>query len=211
MTDLSRAALKQACQALGLDPAPDQLSRLGRYAGLLRDWNQRVNLVSRRDTGRILGYHALDSLAAAPLVPADARVADIGSGAGLPGIPLAICRPDLAVALVESVAKKVRFLEHAAAELGLANVRVCHGRAESLDPLACAVVLSRLTGDLGTCLAWLERHRGPAGTIVLWKSPQAAAEDHRAIERRGLRVVETRDVPLPVSGITRRFIILGPA
>lgn len=209
MTDLSRAALKQACEALGLAPAGAQLTLLGRYAGLVRDWNQQVNLVSRRDADRILAYHVLDSLAASSLIPPDARVADVGSGAGLPGIPLAICREDVTMLLVESIAKKARFLETAVTELGLPNVKVHHARAESLEPLGCRVVLSRLTGELATCLGWLVRHRSEDGVVILWKTPAGVPVDPKLLARHHVVVREARDTALPVSGITRRLVILS--
>lgn len=208
MTDLSRQDLKQACQSLGLAPTESQLSLLGHYARTLRERNRQVNLVSRKDTGRILSYHILDSLAASPLIPADSTVADIGSGAGLPGIPLAILRPDTTVHLDESVTKKALFLEHAAAELGLGNVRVLNARAESLDPLACRVVVSRLTGGLRACLGWLTRHCATDGSIVLWKSSGTARADAQLLRRHGVRVQETRDVVLPVTNILRRFVVI---
>jgi len=209
LTDLSRAALKQACEALGLAPAGAQLALLGRYAGLVRSWNQKVNLVSRRDADRILAYHVLDSLAASSFIPPDSRVADIGSGAGLPGIPLAICREDVTMFLVESIAKKARFLEAAVAELGLPNVKVLHARAESLEPLGCRVVLSRLTGEPKVCLDWLLRHCAPSGSIVLWKTPESSVLDPKLLARTGLHVRDVRDVSLPVTRITRRLVILS--
>ncbi|UCG44464.1 MAG: 16S rRNA (guanine(527)-N(7))-methyltransferase RsmG [candidate division WOR-3 bacterium] len=193
---------------MGLAPTESQLSLLGRYAKALRERNRQVNLVSRKDVGRILSYHVLDSLAAASLVPTDSRVVDIGTGAGLPGIPLAICRPDVTLFLVESIAKKARFLEHAVAELGLTNVHVIHARAEAIEPLSCRVALSRLTGELTVCLGWLARHCATDGSIVLWKSPGTAGADAQLLSRHGVRVQEARDIVLPVTGIPRRFVVL---
>ena len=105
--------LLTAASTLGLALTPFQVGLLARYADLVRDWNRRVNLVSRRDADRILEYHVVDSLASARLCEPGSRVADIGTGAGLPGIPLAIARPDLSVVLVESSGNRCRFLWHA--------------------------------------------------------------------------------------------------
>jgi 16S rRNA (guanine527-N7)-methyltransferase len=204
--------LETACRQLDIDLTQSQYDSLVRYTELLRDWNQRINLVSRRDTGRILSYHVIDSLAVQRLLPQGARVCDIGSGAGLPGIPLAIIRPDLKLLLVESSQKRSRFLETAVAELGLDNVEVLNERAELLPPLECDVVLSRLAGPLQDVIRYAGSHRKPKGTIVLYKTRDCATELQkagRALARDHLRVAGSHDVLLPLSGVPRRFIVLG--
>ena len=211
MPDLSRAALKSAAQALGLGLTDSQLKLLGRYAGLLREWNHRMNLVSRKDESRILAYHVVDSLAVSSLVPADAKVADIGTGAGLPGIPLAIARPDLKMLLVESSHKKCLFLETALPELGLVNARVIEGRAESLPGLDCDAMVSRLTGPLRELVKQIRHHLAPGARVILFKTPSAGQELTRAaklLSRYNLEVARTFDVTLPISGIPRRFVVL---
>jgi 16S rRNA (guanine527-N7)-methyltransferase len=204
--------LETACKKLGFELTQSQYDSLVRYAQLLRDWNQRINLVSRRDTGRILSYHVIDSLAAQSLIPQGARVCDIGTGAGLPGIPLAIVRPDLKMLLVESSQKRSRFLQTAVVELGLGNVEVLNERAESLPPLECDVVISRLAGPLQDVVRYAESHRKPKGTIVLYKTRDCATELQKAgreLARDHLRVAGLNDVRLPLSSIPRRFIVLG--
>jgi 16S rRNA (guanine527-N7)-methyltransferase len=205
-------ALETACRQLGIELTQTQCDSLVRYAQLLRDWNQRINLVSRRDTGRILSYHVIDSLAVQRLLPQDARVCDVGSGAGLPGIPLALVRPDLKMLLIESSQKRSRFLQTAVAELGLGSVEVLNERAESLPPLECDVVLSRLAGPLQDVVRDAGLHRKPNGTIVLYKTRDCATELQkagRALARNYLRVAGSHDVLLPLSGVPRRFIVLG--
>jgi 16S rRNA (guanine527-N7)-methyltransferase len=208
------ATLAAACKQLDIDLTQAKYDTLVRYTQLLRDWNQRINLVSRRDTDRILPYHVIDSLAVQRLIPQGARVGDIGSGAGLPGIPLAIVRPDLQVLLVESSQKRSRFLEAAVAELVLANVEVLGERAESLPPLECDVVLSRLAGPLQDVVRYAGSHRKPKGTIVLYKTRDCSAELSRAgrpLARGRLRVAGSHDILLPLSSVPRRFIVLGPS
>lgn len=204
--------LQTACKQLDLDLTQSQYDSLVRDTQLRREWNQRINLVSRRDTGRILSYHVIDSLAVQRLIPQDSRVCDIGSGAGLPGIPLAIVRPDLKMLLVESSQKRSRFLQAAVAELGLDNVEVLNERAESLPPLECDVVLSRLAGPLQDVVRDAGPHRKPNGTIVLYKTRNCATELQkagRALARNHLRVAGSHDVFLPLSGVPRRFIVLA--
>jgi 16S rRNA (guanine527-N7)-methyltransferase len=190
-----------------------QYDSLVRYVQLLRDWNQRINLVSRRDTGRILSYHVIDSLAVQRLLPQGARVCDIGSGAGLPGIPLAIVRPDLQMLLVEASQKRGSFLRTAVAEPGIAQAEVLNQRAESLPPLECDVVLSRLSGPLRDAVRYAVPHRKPTGTIVLYKTRDCTTELSKAgrlLARLRLRIASSHDVLLPLSGVPRRFIVLGP-
>lgn len=102
----------------------------------LADWNTRMNLVSIRSAGEVLWRHYADSLAVAGVIAKNddggRRVADLGTGAGFPGLPVAIARPDLSLTLVESITKKCTFIEHMVATLGLKNVRVVNQRAEEL-------------------------------------------------------------------------------
>jgi 16S rRNA (guanine527-N7)-methyltransferase len=204
--------LQTACRQLGIELTQSHYDSLVRYTQLLRDWNHRINLVSRRDTGRILSYHVIDSLAVQRLILQGARVCDIGTGAGLPGIPLAIVRSDLKMPLVESSQKRSRFLQTAVVELGLGNVEVLNERAESLPPLECDIVLSRLAGPLQDVVRHAGPHRKPKGTIILYKTRDCATELQKAgrtLSRYHLRVAGWHDVLLPLSSIPRRFIVLG--
>jgi 16S rRNA (guanine527-N7)-methyltransferase len=201
-----------ACTQLDLDPDPARYELLCRYAALVREWNRRVNLISRRDIERIFTYHIVDSIAIQRFVPPSSRVADIGSGAGLPGIPLAVVRPDLDVVLLESTQKRAQFLRHAIGTLPVPNTRVLGERAESTTPLDCGVVVSRLTGPLADTLRYAARHRRPDGLIVLYKTPAGADEfacSGRILARLGLQHRRTEDVVLPLTDITRRFVFLG--
>lgn len=114
--------------------SPQQMARLGRLTSFVRAWNDRVNLVSRRDVAHLELHHVLHSLAIARVWKAapGATVVDIGTGGGFPGLPLAIVYPDCHFTLVDSIAKKTRAVKTIAAALGLTNVRVLTGRAENL-------------------------------------------------------------------------------
>src|SRR5574338_1593719 len=143
MTDLLDGA-----RALGLELDADQLAKLFAHLDLVDAWSERMNLTAIRERPQQVTKHVLDSLAVAPWLRGQ-RVADVGSGAGFPGIPLAIVRPDLQFALIESTGKKCRFLEHARDALGLANVEVVQSRAETYRPgVRFDTVLARAVGPV---------------------------------------------------------------
>jgi 16S rRNA (guanine527-N7)-methyltransferase len=134
--------------ALGL-PLPDGAeAKLLAYLALLEKWNRVYNLTAVRDAERMVSHHLLDSLAAVPFFQGQ-TVLDVGSGGGLPGIPLAIARPQLQVTLIDSIAKKTAFLLQVKAELGLGNLEVVTGRVEDFRPEAkFDVITSRAFSDL---------------------------------------------------------------
>ena len=124
------ASLEQGLAAMALPAA--LAAPLLEYLTLLDRWNKTYNLTAIRDPREMVTRHLLDSLAMAPFV-SSGTLADLGTGPGLPGIPLAITHPGLQVTLVESNGKKCRFMREAVRKLGLANARVAEGRAEALD------------------------------------------------------------------------------
>ena len=135
------AGLDAGLEALALDLSPAQRQALLDYLALLQKWNQVYNLTGVRDPQAMLSHHLLDCLAVvAPLrtqlavldLTEPIRLLDVGSGAGLPGLVLAICLPQLQVDCVDTVAKKASFIQQAALSLGLANLRGLHARVESL-------------------------------------------------------------------------------
>jgi len=131
------ARLTAGLQALGLSLTPAQRELLLRYLDLLGKWNQVYNLTAVRDRGEMLGQHLLDSLAVVePLRRQTAgragRLLDVGSGAGLPGVVIAICCPDLQVDCLDAVGKKAAFVQQAAVALQLPHLRGVHGRVEKV-------------------------------------------------------------------------------
>ena len=108
---------------MGVELNQDQALCLDRYASLMEKWNKGMNLVSRQDIGRLVPRHLLDSLGAVPFLHGK-ELLDIGTGPGLPGLPLAIAKPDMQVTLWERMARRVRFLQQTCRELGLTNVVV---------------------------------------------------------------------------------------
>lgn len=140
--------LDAGLRELRLDLSSDAREQLLVYLEQLHKWNQAYNLSGIRELTAMLDLHVLDSLALAPYIDAD-PVADVGTGAGLPGIPLAICYPEREFRLIDSNSKKTRFIFQTAALLGLRNVEVVHGRAEHYESKSqVAIVTSRAFASL---------------------------------------------------------------
>ncbi|MBD3822064.1 MAG: 16S rRNA (guanine(527)-N(7))-methyltransferase RsmG [Thiotrichales bacterium] len=146
--------LAEAYEAWGLEPSPPTWQKLVDYLALLRKWNKVYNLTAIRDEQEMFVKHLLDSLAVAPFIDSE-RLIDVGTGGGLPGIPLAILFPERQIDLLDSNSKKTRFLIQAKAELGLQNTQVFHMRVEDYQPenLYDGVV-SRAFASLDDMLHW---------------------------------------------------------
>lgn len=129
------ATLRAGSARLGLAPSDVQVRQLLDYLGLIQKWNRVYNLTALRDPREMLSHHLLDSLAVLPALarrqPGPARLLDVGSGAGLPGVVIAILRPDVAVDCLDAVAKKSAFVQQVAVQLGLPNLRGIHARVEN--------------------------------------------------------------------------------
>lgn len=140
------AALERGLVELAIELPDEASDRLLAYLGLMEKWNRTYNLTAVREPLAMVSHHLLDSLAVLPhlLLPKGGALADAGSGAGLPGIPLAIARPQWRLALAEANQKKAAFLRQSAIELGLRNVTVHEGRVEAWRPAQpFAIVISR--------------------------------------------------------------------
>jgi 16S rRNA (guanine527-N7)-methyltransferase len=204
--------------AWGLRLGHDRRGRMQEYARKLALYD-RANVIGTRDLDRILLEHVLDSLSCylhEPLFRAR-RLADVGSGGGLPGIPIKIMRPDLATTLVESTSKKVRFLKHAVEGLGLQGIEVAHTRVEDLgrtrahrgayDVVTCRAV-ARLSVVAEYCVPLLEA----GGCAIVMKGrlePEEFAEGDRAVDALGAKVAATTKVPtLPEVGEKARQLVI---
>jgi 16S rRNA (guanine527-N7)-methyltransferase len=199
---------------LGVVLTPRAMERFETYHALLLVWNRRINLISRKDTGRIVGYHFVDSLRANPLIPANSSVCDLGSGAGLPGIPCAIVRDDIRLVLVESIRKKAIFLEQVVKQLDLENTVVLSVRGEEIKDRSFDVVLCRLLGKTADVARRARGLLAPQGRIILYKSEAVAAELKQAqpvLDRLHLRVAEIRDYRARgPEEFVRRLVVLQP-
>lgn len=188
------------------DVAADQLER---YLDLLEKWNRTYNLTAVRERSRMATHHLLDSLAVLPYLPTQPqlRLLDVGSGPGLPGIPLAIARPDWSVTVLDSSHKKGAFMQQAVAELGLANVEVCVARVEALARKASFdVVISRAFADLRTFAESSRALLAPGGRLMAMKGvlPHEELADVPAT----VRVVATHRVAVPGLEAERHLVVM---
>jgi 16S rRNA (guanine527-N7)-methyltransferase len=167
-----RAALDLGLAELRLALPEAARAQLMDYVALLAKWNRTYNLTAIDDPLRMVSHHLLDSLVVLPHLPMPeaASLADAGSGAGLPGIPLAVARPEWRVVLAESNEKKTAFLRQAALELGLRNVDVHQGRVEQWKPATgFTVVISRAFAELARFLAACRHLVAPGGILAAMK------------------------------------------
>jgi len=201
--------LGRAAAALGLALADAQVATLERYLDLLEKWNRVYNLTAIRERGRMVTHHLLDSLAVLPYVRGP-RVLDVGSGAGLPGIPIAIASSTLQVTLLESNHKKSAFLNQALAELHLGNVQVVTERVESWQPEArFDTIVSRAFAELGEFASLAGRLLAPQGVLAAMKGVHPFDE----IERlpKAFRVQEVVRLRVPGLDAERHLVLMGAA
>ena len=187
--------LADGVAALGLDLNAAQLDLLLDYLALLAKWNAVYNLTSVRDPVQMVTQHLLDALAAVPAFGAASNVLDVGAGGGLPGIVLAIARPDLAVSLIDTVHKKTAFLTQVKAQLGLSNVTVYTARVEQLQVAhPFDTITSRAFADLSDFVNWSGHLLAEGGQFIALKGVAPPEEQERlpapwqVSELRALRV-----------------------
>ena len=163
----AHAALIEGVEQLGLSLSHAQLEQCQAYMNLIQKWNKAYNLVGTSDTQTLIEKHLLDSLAISSFIQ-QSPVLDVGSGAGLPGILLAIAHPEIEFTLCDSNGKKARFMRQSAIELGLKNVTVEHGRIQSYrSEQAPMIVMSRAFAPLQEALEILADVCHPSGQVMI--------------------------------------------
>lgn len=213
-------ALKAGADALGLPLPDDTTGRLLAYLRLIAQWNRVYNLTAVREPEAMLTQHLLDCLAIVPAlrrglaaragqgaVPPQ-RVLDVGSGAGLPGVVLAICQPDWHVTCVDAVAKKASFIRQVAAELGLPNLQASHQRVEAMSEPPFDLITSRAFATLADFVT-LTRERLVAGGC--WVAMKAKlSDDERAAVPKDVAVFHVEPLTVPGLDAARCLVWMRP-
>ena len=198
--------LQSGLGALGLALSEDARTKLLAHVELVEKWNRVYNLTAVRDREQMVAHHVLDSIAVSPHISGPTLL-DVGSGAGFPGIPLAIARPDMSVTLLEANHKKSAFLKQAVIELGLANAQVVNERVEAWDRAASYdVVISRAFSDLGEFVSLAGRLCAERGVLAAMKGVYPFEElSHVQLPYKTKSVVP---VTVPGLGAERHLVLI---
>ena len=187
--------LLQGCEKLALDITTEQADKLTGYVQRIDKWNKAYNLTSVRDPEQMMVKHILDSLAVTRFVSGK-RVIDVGTGPGLPGMPLAIMLPDIEFTLLDSLGKRVRFMKQCAFELGLKNVTPVHSRVEEHEPAQpYDIVLSRAFASLKDMLHWCQHLVDSSGVFFALKGQFPQSEIDEVSDHFQIGSVEALSVP----------------
>ncbi len=201
-----RGQFSTGLEQMGLDITSGQQEKMLDYLGLLMKWNRTYNLTAIRNPDQAVAHQLLDSLSILPLVRGR-RILDVGTGAGLPGIPLAICMPDVGFTLIDSNGKKTRFVQQARMELGLNNLEVIQIRVEQLRPeLRFDTITTRAFAALPKMVELVRHLLSDNGRIVAMKGI-VPVEEVNALQKAGAEV-EVVELNPPLSG-ERHAIILS--
>lgn len=206
-TDPPHMILHGGLEELGFLFPDDVEHRLLDYIALLGKWNEAYNLTAVRDPLQMITHHILDSLAIRPFLKGPAII-DIGSGAGLPGIPLAIARPQYNFTLLDSNSKKTRFMIQAKGELALANVQVVHERVEKYNPAQkFDTLVTRAFASLAEMVAAAQHLLAPDGEFLAMKGAYPSDELEQVPEP--FRVLEVIELQVPGLGERRHLVRMG--
>ena len=199
-----QSELESGVEQLGLNLTEGQINKLMSYLALLQKWNRVYNLTAIRDPQEMLIKHLLDSLAVVPHVSGE-RIIDVGTGGGLPGIPLAICFPEKCIDLLDSNSKKTRFLIQVKAELGLFNSHVIHSRVENYQPENLYDgVISRAFAAMDDMLHWTH-HLIPEGGYWWAMKAQKEFEDLSQLSEN-VHIEDVIELTVPFLGAERMLV-----
>lgn len=211
-------ALRQALAAFGCDASPETLDRFQRYMEQILSWNEKVNLTAIKDRDEFIRKHFIDSLCCVshPQYQAAESVVDVGTGAGFPGLPLAIVSPEKKFVLMDSLNKRIRILHEIIQDLGLTNVTAVHGRAEELArqkeyreqfDICVSRAVSRLPVLCEYCLPFVKKN----GWLGAYKGPDAdreVEEARSALGKLGGKVMEISETEMKQFDIHHRIVYI---
>jgi len=207
-----RAKLETGLQEMGLKVSAEQQQKLLDYVALIYKWNQVHNLTAVREPLEMVTLHILDSLSVLPYIECK-RLLDVGAGAGLPSIPLAICLPELQVTAIDAVQKKVSFMRQAKAQLGLANFNVIHGRIEEQEvpskdmPEKFDVITSRAFSEIGLFVKLTKHLLADDGK---WLAMKGTIPQHE-FDKSGIQPVDIKVLKVAGLDAERHLIVLKQA
>lgn len=216
LADEQAAALSRGLHALGLTLSPSTQAQLLAYLALIAQWNRVYNLTAVREPGAMLTQHLLDCLAVVNPLRQHAvqrglgalRVLDVGSGAGLPGVVLAICEPGWEVTCVDAVAKKASFIRQVAAELGLPNLHATHQRVETMAGPGFDLITSRAFATLADFVTLTRQRLAPGGGWAAMKAH--LSDDERAGVPANVELFHVEPLNVPGLDATRCLVWLRP-
>ncbi len=202
--------LGEGIAEMHLQVSAEQQEKLLDYLSLMFKWNAVYNLTSLRDPMQMVTHHLLDSLAAVPAFAGAQNVLDVGAGGGLPGIVLAIVRPDMKVSMIDTVHKKTAFLTQVKAQLGLANVSVHTMKVQELQVSdKFDVITSRAFADLSDFVNWSSHLLAQGGRYIALKG--VAPEDERQRLPAAWRVTKLEPLRVPRLGAERHLVFIEKA
>ena len=209
---------KQTQSLLGFDLLPAQVQKFDQLSGLLLDWNQRMNLTAIKDPAAIAIKHYLDSLTLVQVIPCfeGRRLIDVGAGAGFPGLALAIAFPNLHVTLLDSTAKKLRFIDRAGQALGLENIRTLHARAEDAGRHpdhrgGYDIVTARAVARMPVLMEYALPLAKLGGQVIAMQGSRAYEEISRAakaISKLGGELFAIEEIKLPTLDQPRYLVVI---
>ncbi|MDO5058704.1 MAG: 16S rRNA (guanine(527)-N(7))-methyltransferase RsmG [Neisseria sp.] len=200
--------LQDGLAALGLELTTAQQLLLLEYVALLKKWNSTYNLTALRSENSMISHHVLDSLTLLPFVKDAKTLMDVGSGGGMPGIPTAICRPDLQITLLDANTKKTSFLQQAVIELGLTNVTVASGRVEAMHDKKVDVVTSRAFAELADFITLTRHLLGENGYWAAMKGVYPYEElEHVPAD---VEVLKVEKLNVPMLDAERHMVVMKP-
>lgn len=205
-TSLALPYLQMGLQQMHIDLSDAQQQKLLDYVALLLKWNSTYNLTALRQEDQMLSHHVLDSLTLLAYLDDVQTLIDVGSGGGMPGIPTAICRPDIQITLLDSNSKKTSFLSQAVIELGLPNVKVITGRVEAVADVTFDAVTSRAFAELSDFVTLTAQLVGESGRWLAMKGVYPYEEIAQLPD--GVRVLSVDKLDVPSLSAERHMVVM---
>ncbi|WP_352399790.1 16S rRNA (guanine(527)-N(7))-methyltransferase RsmG [Anaerotignum sp.] len=214
----NKMLLKSCCQQMQISLSQEMTEQFMSYMSLLLEWNEKMNLTAITEEREVILKHFVDCLSLVPYleVTQETKIIDVGTGAGFPGLPVKIACPNVSMTLLDSLQKRIGFLEQAIIEMGLNNVVCVHARAEDggQNPLyreAFDYCVSRAVANLAVLSEYCLPFVKIGGTLAALKGPDATAEileARSALEKLGGKVTRVVDVTIPFTELSHKLIFI---